>query len=207
MYRAPNTPAERLTTIARADQRSRTWAQIDVMRIADYKPFQVLDGEGLRCSLYVSYCPFHCLGCYNKAAQKKGYGFAYTAELEERILRDLAEPHVAGLTLVGGEPFLSAKHLLALVRRIRAELPGKTVWSYSGYTWETLQIFTDERRDLLRELDVLIDGQFIAEERDEARLPTFAGSSNQRLIDVPASLAGGVVVDYEAAVVPGKTGR
>ena len=120
MYRAPNTSAERLTTIARADQRSRTWAQTEVLRIADYKPFQVLDGEGLRCSLYVSYCPFRCLGCYNKAAQKKNYGFAYTAELEERILQDLSQPHVAGLTLVGGEPFLSAKHLLALVRRIRA---------------------------------------------------------------------------------------
>jgi anaerobic ribonucleoside-triphosphate reductase activating protein len=207
MYRAPNTPAERLTTIARADQRSRTWAQTDVLRIADYKPFQALDGEGLRCSLYVSYCPFRCLGCYNKAAQKKSYGFAYTAELEERILRDLSQPHVAGLTLVGGEPFLSAKHLLALVRRIRAELPRTTVWSYSGYTWETLRIFADERRDLLRELDVLIDGQFIAEERDEARLPTFAGSANQRLIDVPASLATGAVVAYEAPVVSEETGR
>lgn len=201
MYRAPNTSAERLTTIARADQRSRTWAQTEVLRIADYKPFQVLDGEGLRCSLYVSYCPFRCLGCYNKAAQKKNYGFAYTAELEERILQDLSQPHVAGLTLVGGEPFLSAKHLLALVRRIRAEVPGATVWSYSGYTWETLQSFTDERRDLLRELDVLIDGQFIAEERDEACVPTFAGSANQRLIDVPASLADGVVVAYAPAVV------
>lgn len=201
MYRAPNTSAERLTTIARADQRSRTWAQTEVLRIADYKPFQVLDGEGLRCSLYVSYCPFRCLGCYNKAAQKKNYGFAYTAELEERILQDLSQPHVAGLTLVGGEPFLSAKHLFALVRRIRAELPGATVWSYSGYTWETLQSFTDERRDLLRELDVLIDGQFIAEERDEACVPTFAGSANQRLIDVPVSLADGVVVAYAPAVV------
>ena len=90
------------------DERSRTWEQTDEFRVADYKPFQALDGEGLRCSLYVSYCPFNCLGCYNKAAQKKGYGNPYTAELEERILRDLANPHVAGLTLVGGEPSTSS---------------------------------------------------------------------------------------------------
>ena len=184
----------RRSRIEAMDERSRTWEQTDEFRIADYKPFQALDGEGLRCSLYVSYCPFNCLGCYNKAAQKKGYGNPYTAELEERILRDLANPHVAGLTLVGGEPFLSARWLLPLVRRIREELPGKTVWSYSGYTWEILRLFGDERRDLLESLDVLIDGQFIQEERDEGNPKPFAGSANQRLIDVPTSLAAGAPV-------------
>lgn len=182
--------------VDRMDERSRTWEQTDLFRIADYKPFQALDGEGLRCSLYVSYCPFNCLGCYNKAAQKKGYGFEYSMGLEDRIMRDLSGRHVAGLTLVGGEPFLSAKYLLPLLRRIRAELPDKTIWCYSGYTWETLQIFGDERRDLLHELDVLIDGQFIREQRDESRLPAFAGSSNQRLIDVPRSLATGHPVQH-----------
>lgn len=179
------------------DERSKTWAQTDEFRIADYKPFQALDGEGLRCSLYVSYCPFNCLGCYNKAAQKKDYGNPYTAELEERIMGDLANPHVAGLTLVGGEPFLSARWLMPLVRRIREELPEKTIWSYSGYSWEILRLFGDERRELLESLDVLIDGQFIQEERDEGNLKPFAGSSNQRLIDVPASLAAGTPVKYE----------
>ena len=191
----------RRSRIEAMDERSRTWEQTDEFRIADYKPFQALDGEGLRCSLYVSYCPFNCLGCYNKAAQKKGYGNPYTAELEERILRDLANPHVAGLTLVGGEPFLSARWLLPLVRRIREELPGKTVWSYSGYTWEILRLFGDERRDLLESLDVLIDGQFIQEERDEGNLKPFAGSANQRLIDVPTSLAAGAPVKYQVATL------
>ncbi|MDR7330140.1 anaerobic ribonucleoside-triphosphate reductase activating protein [Corynebacterium guangdongense] len=191
----------RRSRIEAMDERSRTWEQTDEFRVADYKPFQALDGEGLRCSLYVSYCPFNCLGCYNKAAQKKGYGNPYTAELEERILRDLANPHVAGLTLVGGEPFLSARWLLPLVRRIREELPGKTVWSYSGYTWEILRLFGDERRSLLESLDVLIDGQFIQEERDEGNLKPFAGSANQRLIDVPVSLVAGAPVKYEVATL------
>lgn len=178
-------------SVHRMEQRSRSWEQSDTFRIADYKRFQVLDGEGLRCSLYVSYCPFNCAGCYNKAAQKKGYGSEYTVELEERIMDDLSGKHVAGLTLVGGEPFLSAKHLLPLVHRIRCELPGKTIWAYSGYTWETLQIFSDERRELLHNLDILVDGQFIQELRDETNPPAFAGSSNQRLIHVPTSLTTG----------------
>ncbi|CAM3822851.1 anaerobic ribonucleoside-triphosphate reductase activating protein [Corynebacterium frankenforstense] len=198
-YGAPHTSAERLGRIARMDERSRTWADAPVLRVADYKPFQVLDGEGLRCSLYVSYCAFNCLGCYNKAAQKRNYGVEYTAELEERILRDLSGRHVAGLTLCGGEPMLNATNLLPLVRRVRAELPEKTVWSYTGYRWETLELIGGDRWELVRNLDVLIEGQFIAEERDESDLKPFRGSSNQRLIDVPASLAAGHVVEYEVA--------
>ncbi|WP_257160228.1 anaerobic ribonucleoside-triphosphate reductase activating protein [Corynebacterium cystitidis] len=192
---------QRVTVIARADERSRTWAQTDEFMVADYKPFQVLDGEGLRCSLYVSYCPFNCANCYNKAAQKKTYGTAYSEDLEQRIMADLANPRVAGLTLCGGEPMLSAKHLLPLVRRIRAELPEKTVWCYSGYRWEVLQLFDDERRDFIAELDVLIDGQYIEELRDEGALLPFRGSSNQRLIDVQASLVVGEAVEYDYALV------
>ncbi|WKD58819.1 anaerobic ribonucleoside-triphosphate reductase activating protein [Corynebacterium caspium] len=202
-FSTASTPPERLSLIERADIRSRGWAQTSQLMIADYKPFQALDGEGLRCSLYVSYCPFNCLGCYNKAAQKKNYGYPYSRQLEERIMDDLAGKYIAGLTIVGGEPMLSAKYLLPLVRRIRTELPEKTIWSYTGYLWETLHLFQDERRELLQQLDVLIDGQFIAEERDEGNLKPFAGSSNQRLIDVAASYAvdptGGVVVEYQSA--------
>lgn len=185
-------PADR----QRADERSRTWAISDTFRIADYKPFQVLDGPGLRCSLYVSYCPFTCPGCYNKAAQKKTYGTEYTAELGERIMRDLANPRVAGLTLCGGEPMLNATGLLPLVRRVRRERPEKTVWSYTGYLWETLTGFTDDRAELVSLCDVVIDGQFVAELRDESALLPFRGSSNQRLTDVPASLEAGRAVEY-----------
>lgn len=204
-FHTRNTPSKRLDLVERADVRSRGWAQTDQLMIADYKPFQALDGEGLRCSLYVSYCPFNCLGCYNKAAQKKNYGVPYHAELEERIMHDLAGPYIAGLTLVGGEPMLNAKHLLPLVKRIRRELPDKTIWAYTGYLWETLMLIDDERMELLRSLDVLIDGQFIQEERDEGNLKTFAGSSNQRVIDVAASFAadptGARVVEYEPTVL------
>ncbi|AKK11714.1 anaerobic ribonucleoside-triphosphate reductase activating protein [Corynebacterium uterequi] len=196
LLRAPNTPPKRLERIARADARSASWAERPEVRVADYKPFQALDGEGLRCSLYVSYCPFNCLGCYNKAAQKASYGVNFTAELEQRIVDDLGSRHVAGLSLLGGEPMLSAPGLLPLVRRIKRECPGKTIWTYTGYRFEVLAGLPGARAELLHHTDVLVDGQFIAEERDPANPPAFAGSANQRLVDVSASLAAGTVVEY-----------
>lgn len=184
--------AKRRQAIEATDRRSATFDLSDELRIADYKPFQALDGEGIRCSLYVSYCPFNCLGCYNKAAQKRTYGYAYTEQLEARILQDLSRPHVAGLTLVGGEPMLSAQHLIPLVKRIRQEVPHATVWSYTGYRFEVLNTLNDARAELLSLLDVLIDGPYIAELNQPV---AFRGSANQRVLDVPASLRAGRAVE------------
>ncbi|KGF05735.1 anaerobic ribonucleoside-triphosphate reductase activating protein [Arcanobacterium sp. S3PF19] len=150
--------------------------------IADYKPFNFVDGEGVRCSLYVSGCPFKCPGCYNAAAQSFRYGRQYTAELEEQIISDLAQPYVAGLSLLGGEPFLSTPILLPLVRKVRKRFgKEKTVWIWSGYLYEQL-LAEPEKRELLNLCDVLVDGPFIRKKfvRD---LP-FRGSLNQRIIDL-----------------------
>ena len=78
-------------------------------RIIDYKAFNFVDGEGVRNSLYVSGCMFHCEGCYNVATWSFNAGIPYTHELEEQIMKDLAEPYVQGLTLLGGEPFLNCQ--------------------------------------------------------------------------------------------------
>ena len=104
--------------------------------IIDYKAFNFVDGEGVRNSLYVSGCMFHCEGCYNVATWSFNAGIPYTPELEEQIMADLAQPYVQGLTLLGGEPFLNTGILLPLVKRIRKELPEKDIWSWTGYTWE-----------------------------------------------------------------------
>lgn len=165
-------------------------ARLSCNMIADYKPFVFVDGPGVRCSLYVSECPFTCTGCFNRAAQSFRYGTAYTADLENRILEDLSESYVAGLTLLGGEPFLNTGVLLPLVQRVRKELPGKTVWAWSGYTWEQLRqrnLTHPDQHELLELIDVLVDGPFI---QDQLNLNlAFRGSANQRIIDVPASLA------------------
>ena len=164
-------------------------------RIMDYKAFNFVDGEGARCSLYVSGCLFHCEGCYNVATWSFKAGRPYTQELEERIMADLAQPYVQGLTLLGGEPFLNTGILLPLVKRVRRELPDKDIWSWTGYAWEELQLETPDKLELLSLLDILVDGRFDITKKN--LLLQFRGSSNQRIIDVQKSLAQEQVVIWE----------
>lgn len=164
--------------------------------VADYKPFNFVDGEGVRCSIYVSGCPFKCPGCYNEAAQSFKYGYAYTDELEERILTDVGQPYVAGLSFVGGEPFLNTGVLIRLARRLRERFGGeKTIWVWTGYTYEQLMADTPDKRELLELCDVLVDGPFI--KRLYHHDLAFRGSSNQRIIDLNGSRAAGKVVLWD----------
>ena len=163
--------------------------------VSDYKPFNFVDGEGVRCSLYLSGCKFHCEGCYNQATWNFRYGSPYTKELEERIMSDLSQSYVQGLTLLGGEPFLNTGVALPLVKRIRAELPEKDIWSWTGYTWEELLQEDETKLELLRNIDILVDGRFKLSKKN--LLLQFRGSSNQRIIDVKKSLAEHRVVILE----------
>lgn len=163
--------------------------------VSDYKPFNFVDGEGVRCSLYLSGCKFHCEGCYNQATWNFRYGSPYTKELEERIMSDLSQSYVQGLTLLGGEPFLNTGVALPLVKRIRAELPEKDIWSWTGYTWEELLQEDETKLELLRNIDILVDGRFKLSKKN--LLLQFRGSSNQRIIDVKKSLAEHRVVIWE----------
>ncbi|MDN6166465.1 MAG: anaerobic ribonucleoside-triphosphate reductase activating protein [Tetragenococcus koreensis] len=168
-------------------------------RIADYKPFNFVDGEGVRCSLYVSGCLFACKGCYNKKIQSFSYGKPYTKELENRIIEDLREPYCQGLTLLGGEPFLNTSVTLPLVKKIREEFGHtKDIWSWTGYIWEELMEESLDKMRLLSYLDVLVDGRFELSKLDLNL--QFRGSSNQRIIDVPKSLKSGNVILWERGI-------
>ena len=161
--------------------------------VGDYKPFMFVDGEGVRCSLYVSGCLFACDGCFNRATWNFRYGTPYTAELEDRIITDLRQPYVQGLTLLGGEPFLNTAVCLSLVRRVRAEFgDSKDIWSWSGYTYEELLLDSADKVQLLSSIDVLVDGPFENDKKDFTL--QFRGSSNQRIIDVARSLDEGRAV-------------
>ena len=107
--------------------------------IADYKRFLMTDGEGIRCSLYVSGCPFHCEGCYNSSIWDFRAGHEYNDRLEAQIMADLSLPYVQGITFLGGEPLLNTGVLLPLSRKIRERF-GRTkdIWCWTGYTWEEL---------------------------------------------------------------------
>ncbi|WP_061961008.1 anaerobic ribonucleoside-triphosphate reductase activating protein [Demequina flava] len=175
----------------------RTWVASKVSHsyVADYKPFSFVDGEGVRCSLYVAGCLFKCDGCYNEAAWSFRYGKPFSRDLEDRIMADLAHPSVQGLSLLGGEPFLNTQVALSVVRRLRDEFgDSRDVWAWSGYTFEQLAVDSEDKRALLAELDVLVDGRYEESQRDLSL--AFRGSRNQRVLDARASVATGTAVPY-----------
>ena len=163
------------------------------MNYADIKKVDVANGPGVRVSLFVSGCAHRCEGCFNPETWDFSYGSPFGEEEVTRILSLLDRDHIRGLSLLGGEPFApeNQEAVLELVRRVRAELPQKSIWCYTGYLFEALasgQVGAHSRA-LLEQLDVLVDGPFVLEKKD-LRL-RFRGSSNQRILDVPASLSAG----------------
>lgn len=150
----------------------------------------IVDGLGLRDTLYVSYCPHNCPGCHNKALQNKNYG--QEIELDE-LLNILLESD-NHLTLSGGEPMEQAYKLALLVHEYKKYRPNNNIWVYSGYTFE--QIIQDEDKlTLLKQCDILVDGKF---EIDKKSLNLkFKGSSNQRIIDIKKSLAENKIIELD----------
>ncbi len=164
--------------------------------VADYKPFSFVDGEGVRCSLYVSGCLFKCDGCFNEDAWSFRCGRPYDEALQEQILADLAHESIQGLSLLGGEPFLNTQVALRLVSALRERFGRqKDVWCWTGYTFEELVADSEDKRALLAEIDVLVDGRYEHDLRD-LTLP-HRGSRNQRVLDARASCGSGSVVPYE----------
>ena len=165
------------------------------MYYGEIKDCDIANGEGVRVSLFVSGCTNHCEHCFQPQTWAFDYGQPFTEETEDRLLSLLSPSYVNGLTLLGGEPFEPANQsaVLELLERVREELPQKTVWCWSGFLFEAL---ADGRvgahsRSLLEQLDVLVDGPFVLAKKDLGL--RFRGSSNQRIIDVPGSLAAGEV--------------
>ncbi len=163
------------------------------MNYADIKKVDVANGPGVRVSLFVSGCTHRCEGCFNPETWDFEFGEPFGEEQVQTILNYLDRSHIRGLSLLGGEPFEPANQetVLALVRRVRAELPEKDIWCYTGYSFEQLAArqVGNHSGALLAELDVLVDGPFVEEKKDLGL--RFRGSSNQRILDVPASLAAG----------------
>lgn len=153
------------------------------------------DGDGIRVSVFVSGCHRHCPGCFNQEAQDFAFGEPVTQSIRKEIFEHLDKPYIAGLTMLGGEP-LDDENVEGTYDIISlAKVLGKTVWLYSGYTFE--ELLTNKRHrilSILDNIDVLVDGPFIVAQRD-ITLP-FRGSSNQRIIDVKKSLRAGKVLLY-----------
>jgi len=172
------------------------------MHYATIKNCDIANGPGVRVSLFVSGCTHRCKGCFNEVAWDFNYGTPFTGETIDDILKMLSPEHIKGLTLLGGEPFEPQNQpaILELLRKVRSTYPQKTIWAFSGYLFDS-DILSGRlgpweiTREYISYLDVLVDGPFILEKKDLSL--RFRGSSNQRLIDVQASLAGNGIVLWE----------
>jgi anaerobic ribonucleoside-triphosphate reductase activating protein len=148
------------------------------LQVAGFLDNSLVNGEGLRSVLFVSGCTHDCPGCHNAAMQDFNYGDAVSLkEILGRIESNI--PLIKGVTFSGGDPFEHAEALSELAGRIKGM--GLNVWCYSGYTYEEIVSSNDERKiELLKKIDVLVDGRFDASKKEGA--PKYAGSSNQRVL-------------------------
>ena len=167
------------------------------MNYAEIKNCDIANGPGVRVSLFVSGCNHHCKNCFNEVTWDFQYGAPFTDQVENKLIEALKPDYIRGLTLLGGEPleYENQLGLLPFIKRVRQELPTKDIWCFSGYVFDT-EIADMCRKwevtsELLSNIDVLVDGRFVEELKDITL--RFRGSSNQRIIDVQKSLAGGEI--------------
>lgn len=169
------------------------------MNYADIKTVDIQDGTGIRVSLYVSGCHFHCKGCHNQEAWDFNYGKKFDDSTIDYILELLDHSYIAGLSLLGGEPMelVNQQELQKLVKTVKEKFPNKTIWCYTGYDFEN-DIMNDMygkhdfTKNMLKYIDIMVDGQFI--ENKKLVDLKFRGSTNQRKIDVQKSLSEGKLV-------------
>ena len=153
------------------------------MNMAGFYDESISNGLGWRAVLFVSGCPHNCPGCQNKIAQDYNYGEKFD---KQKIIDRICDNSILkGITISGGEPLCkeNVSEVLDFIKDVKTVRPNFNVWCYSGYTIEELKNRNDDvTNDLLRNIDVLVDGRFVQEKRD----PTlkFRGSSNQRILDV-----------------------
>ena len=171
------------------------------MYYGNIKKNDIANGQGVRVTLFVSGCTNHCKNCFQPETWNFDYGKPFTKETENEIIEALKPSHIAGSTLLGGEPFEpeNQRELVKLLRRVRKELPEKNIWSFTGFILD--QDLLDGGRkhcevtdEMLSLLDVLVDGPFKEEEKDITL--AFRGSRNQRVIDMKKSLKAKEVILY-----------
>jgi anaerobic ribonucleoside-triphosphate reductase activating protein len=169
------------------------------MNYAGIKYCDIANGLGCRTVLFVSGCRNHCRDCFQPQTWDFSYGDPFDEQVQQEILDSLAPGYVQGLTLLGGEPFEpeNQKALVPFVEKVKKQYPGKNIWAFTGYIYDKDLIpqgrkYTEDTDRLLDMIDVLVDGPFVAEEKD-IRLK-FRGSKNQRVIDLQKTRKDGKII-------------
>ena len=171
------------------------------MNYAEIKYCDIANGSGTRTTLFVSGCTHHCAECFQPQTWNFDFGEPFTREVEDELIESMRPSHIRGLTLLGGEPMepSNQRGLVGFLERVKAELPGKTIWCFTGDLLEDLLDEANHRRTevtdrMLACIDVLVDGPYIKELHDISL--RFRGSSNQRIIDMSATRAACEVVPW-----------
>lgn len=174
------------------------------MRYAQILPFDVCNGEGIGCSLFVQGCPEpHCYNCFNEKSWDFDGGKKWTKQKENILLEIISKPYIKRCSFLGGEPLAdkNVEEVFNILSRIKSEYPNKMIWLYSRYTWE--EIFEKPecndveqvRKSAILLSDVYIDGRYVDSLKDLSL--KFCGSKNQRLIDVKKTIDNNKIVLYE----------
>ena len=169
------------------------------MNYAGIKYCDIANGSGCRTVLFVSGCRNACKGCFQPQTWDFSYGEPFDEKVQQEILDSLEPDYIAGLTLLGGEPFEeeNQKGLLPFLRKVRKQHPDKNIWAFTGYIYDRDLIqggrkFTENTEEMLSLVDVLVDGPFMEEKKDITL--KFRGSSNQRVIDLKKTMQSGRIV-------------
>ena len=179
------------------------------MRYHNITTADMMNGEGLRVVLWLSGCSHHCYNCQNPVTWDENDGLIFDESAKEELFRELDKDYISGLTLSGGDPLHEANldGVLELINRFRLLFPNKSIWIYSGYSWNQVMnpVITDDfnpsrdellhkRKEIVKQCDVMVDGRYIDSQRNvQAK---WRGSDNQRVINVQESLKQGKVVLY-----------
>ena len=161
------------------------------MKYAQIREIDISNGSGIGVALFTQGCPYHCKNCFNPETWDFNKGMVWTKETENKIIELLKPEYITRLTILGGEPLIerNIEPLTALLKRVKGIYPDKQVWLYTGGDFEVLEGLYEE---IFQYIDILIDGRYVDDLRDYKL--KWRGSSNQRIIDVQASLKSGNVV-------------
>lgn len=152
----------------------------------------MLNGEGLRVVLWLAGCTHHCPGCHNPQTWDVNSGIPFDQSAKDEIFNELDKDYISGITLTGGDPLhpSSINQVSQLVNEIKTKYPHKTIWLYTGFQFEDIKTI-----DLIKDIDVLVDGRFEIELLNPQLL--WKGSSNQRVINVQPSLKTNTIILYD----------
>lgn len=153
------------------------------MNIVTFKNYDILNGEGIRCSLWVSGCPHACEGCHNKEFWGKDKGYKFNPDKHIKKIKDVMEKDNVSLSVLGGEPLApyNIEEVTLIVKEIKKEFPNRDIWLWTGYKFEEIK-----EKEILKYIDVLVDGKY--EEKLNTGEDIWRGSSNQRVINVRETL-------------------